>query len=89
MPRVKRWIASVPIPRRRRRSGAGQVSVVVGAGMVMGLILGATSGQFGRLLKSARRAVDEGNSVVLTDRDSGNGVQKKAPPSKPLAGSRR
>ena len=41
MQRVRRWIASELIPPRRRRSDAGRVAVLLGAGIVS-LTLGAT-----------------------------------------------
>ena len=105
MQRVTRWIASKLTLPRRRRSDAGRVAAVVGAGVV-GLGLGASiivgplrsrlqavpaglgrvSGLFGRLMSTSRRADEDGSSVVLTDRDTGDGVQPKAPGARSPAG---
>ena len=46
--------------------------------------LGRASGLFGRLTRSARRAIDDGRSVVLPDEDAGNGVQPKAPAARSM-----
>lgn len=106
MQRVRRWSVSDLIPSRRRRSDAGQVPVVLGAGMVVGLILGAimgarpvrsrlqvvpaglgrASGLFGQLIRRARRAGDDGSSVVFTDEDTADGVRRKAPAAGSTAG---
>ena len=107
MQRVRRWVGSKLALPRRRRSDAGRVAVVLGAGTMVSLILGATmaarplrprlqavparlgraSGLFGRLIRSARRAID-GSSVVPADEDGGNGVRPKAAAAKSMAGER-
>lgn len=99
MERMRRWMPSGLIPPLRRRADAHHVSAVLGAGIVVGLIVGAgmgarplrsrlravpaglgrASGLFGRLVMSARRAVDGGSSVVLTDEDTATDVKPKAP----------
>lgn len=105
MQRVTRWMASKLTPPRRRRSDAGRVAAVVGAGMVgLGVAasmvvgplrsqlqaaparLGRVSALFGRLVRTPKRAVDDRNSVVLTDADSGDGVQPKAPAARSTVG---
>src|SRR5262245_31874259 len=100
MQRMRRWIDSKPVPPRRRRSDAGRVAVVVGAGSMMALILGGlivrtrplrsrlqavpaglgrASEPFGRLIRRARRATEDGSSVVLQDEDAGDSIPSKAP----------
>lgn len=108
MQRVRRWIGSQLVLAGRRRSDAGRVAAVLGAGTMVALILGATmgarpvrsrlqagpagpgraSGLFGGLIRSARRAAADRNSVALSDGDAGNGVRPKAPAANSTAGEK-
>jgi hypothetical protein len=58
MQRVRRWIGSKLVLPRRRRSDAGRVAVVLGAGTMVALILGATMGA--RPVRSRLQAVPAG-----------------------------
>lgn len=49
--------------------------------------LGRASGQFGGLIRRARRATEDGSSVVLPDEDAGDGMRAKAPAARSMAGT--